>query len=274
MGLQATFPPGVAAVTVNGLHQWDYGRALEIRADDLPAIVEIHFACHGMKDAVVRSCSVIDGVATAIIPDRCLEQTSPITAWVYKVGETSGATTRTIALPIVARPRPQTTATIPDNFSDKYTQAVAGFNKVVEDAKVGNLTVAKSVSADHAEHATKADDANFADCADQAYWAQRVVINGKNPFQAPTETPGQLEGAGYYCIFAEGRAGISSPVFVYWDGSSTLFCGVIGEITSTGETVLDTLYIEGDGSPLVQRTSNGSASPVDEYNFKIVKLWG
>lgn len=277
MALKATFPMGVTGVTVNGLHQWDYGRKLEIHADGLPSIVEVHFACLGMKDAVVRSCAVIDGVATAAIPDRCLEQTTPITAWIYEVGETSGETTRTITLPIIARPRPQSTKTPPEDFSDKYTEAVAGFNAVVEEAAKGNLTVARAVNADYAAKAVEAEEAARASKADVADCATSVEIDGENPFPDPTTATTKLPGSGYYCIIAtHNNNGVSAPVFVYWNGLTQLFCGVIGETAGTGEgTVLDTLFIMANGYLDVQRTTNGNASYADdEYSFKIAKLWG
>ena len=77
MNIKAIIPSGQTEITVNGLHQWDYGQTLEICSNDLPAVIEVHFACSGMTEAVVRSCSSYekDGIqtATAIIPDRCIE---------------------------------------------------------------------------------------------------------------------------------------------------------------------------------------------------------
>ena len=128
MALKVIIPPGLTEVTVNGLHQWDYGREIEIHADNLPAIVEVHFACAGMETAVVRNCAVIGGAITAAVPDICLEQTTPIQAWVYAIGETTGETILTIKLPITSRTKPQPGATIPDDTSDKYTEAIAAMN--------------------------------------------------------------------------------------------------------------------------------------------------
>ena len=105
MSIKATFPAGVDAIIVNGLHQWDYGQQLEIQASGLPAVVEVHFACAGMTEAAVRVCDASSGTAVASIPDTCLEQSSPVTAWVYEVGETSGTTILTVTLPIIARAR-------------------------------------------------------------------------------------------------------------------------------------------------------------------------
>lgn len=131
MNIKATFPAGVDEIIVHGLHQWDYGRKLEIEADDLPAIIEVHFACPGMDEAVVRVCSATGGVATVAIPDRCLEQASPITAWVYEVGENYGQTIKVITLNIMQRARPQAGDDIPVEIADKYTEAVGVMNDTI-----------------------------------------------------------------------------------------------------------------------------------------------
>lgn len=160
--IKAIFPTGVTAMTVNGLHQWDYGQKLEIRAAGLPTLLEVHFSCANMEDAVVRACSVVDGAATAAIPDRCLEQSGPVTAWVYEIGETSGTTILTLTLPIIARARPQLTESIPTDISDKYTEAVAAMNaaaaevsgvvdavnETVRQMEAGEIKVASAAHAD------------------------------------------------------------------------------------------------------------------------------
>lgn len=131
MNLKAIFPSGATELTVNGLHQWDYGRKLDIHAPDLPALVEVHFACPGMDEAIVRVSSAVGGVATVTIPDRCLEQSSPVTAWVYEVGETSGQTIKTLTLNVKARTRPQVAETLTPEICDKYTEAVGAMNEAI-----------------------------------------------------------------------------------------------------------------------------------------------
>lgn len=168
MNIKAIFPPGVSRLIVNGLHQWDYGRKLEIQSDDLPALVEVHFACAGMRDAVVRSCAVLNGVAEAAIPDQCLEQTTPITAWVYEVGETSGATVKTVVLPVIERTQPQPGATIPEQVSDKYTELIAAVNEQVGALQSGDITVNHALLADEATKADRAAQAGYADSAGTA----------------------------------------------------------------------------------------------------------
>lgn len=157
MNIKAIIPAGITEITVNGLHQWDYGRKLEIHSSSSAALIEVHFACVGMNEAVVRSCSVINGVATAAIPDRCLEQTAPITAWVYELDGDSGATTVKINLNVEPRTRPCPSQEIPEGISDKYTEAIQAMNEAVNaaaemmDEKIaiveqGDLTVARAVA--------------------------------------------------------------------------------------------------------------------------------
>ena len=135
MKISAIFPAGVTDITVNGLHQWDYGRELEITADGLPAALEVHFACSGMKEAIVRVCTTLSGSAKVVIPDACLEQAGPVTAWVYVISETTGATTLTVTLPVIPRTKPQTEPTDPETYADKYTEAIAAFIAAADDVK-------------------------------------------------------------------------------------------------------------------------------------------
>lgn len=168
MAIKAMFSPGQTSATVNGLHQWDWGRKLEIHDDSLPALVEVHFACPGMTAAVVRSCAVVSGVTTAVIPDVCIEQTAPIVAWVVAVGEISGETIRTITLPIIQRTRPEPSATIPTSVSDRYTESVAALNTAVAQIEAGAIVSAKATHAADAAYAANAERAGYADEAGYA----------------------------------------------------------------------------------------------------------
>lgn len=178
MSIRAIFQAGQTQITVNGLHQWDYGRKLEIQADDIQSVIEVHFACAGMTEAVVRTCVILGGVAEAAIPDQCLEQTTPITAWVYAVGDTSGATVKTIRLPIIARTKPQPAATVPTDFSDKYTEALAAFNDAVDGLREGQLIALEAEHAAAADHASTATRANHATSADSASLADHATNAG------------------------------------------------------------------------------------------------
>lgn len=205
MTLNAIIPPGVTELTVNGLTQWDYGQKLKIYSTELPAIVEVHFACVGMEEAIVRACSCELGVVEAAIPDHCLQQTTPITAWIYKLGENAAETIVTITMPIIARTKPQAYETPPEEFSDKYTELIGAVNEQVETLKAGAVTVNSArfaVEADHAlaadsageathagtagnaDHATTAGRADLANLAVQATVAKQVTI-GDHSWTAP-----------------------------------------------------------------------------------------
>lgn len=167
MNIIATFLGGQDQVTVNGLHQWDWGRKLEIHDTSLPAVVEVHFACPGMREAVVRTCSVVNGVATAVIPDVCIEQTGPIVAWVVAISETSSETVRTITLPVIDRTRPApSVAQEPAGIDDKYTQLVTAINTQIA---ASTASIQATATSAEAEIQATADDA---EAAIQAYLTQ------------------------------------------------------------------------------------------------------
>lgn len=162
MPIRAVFSLGQTDITVNGLHQWDYGQQLEIRADDLPGVIEVHFACAGMTEAAVRTCSIVNGVGTVAIPDDCLEQTSPILAWIYEIKGTTGKTTKTITLKVIPRAKPLPGESIPTQVSDKYTEAITAMNEQVESLKSGEVVVKSAINARNAEDAEMAKEAKEA----------------------------------------------------------------------------------------------------------------
>ena len=184
MAIQAIIPAGQTKVTVNGLHQWDYGQILEVHDDDLPALVEIHFACAGMDEAVVRSCSNLAGVASAVIPDHCLEQIAPVVAWVYGIDGTAGQTLRTIVMPVIRRTKPAPAGSVPTYISDKYTELVSAIAEQVYALKEGDVVVSRALKADQATvavsateavHAYRADNASAADYAGRAGNADKAT---------------------------------------------------------------------------------------------------
>lgn len=144
MSIKATFPTGVTELTIHGLHQWDYGQTLEIQADDLPANVEVHFACVGMTEAIVRKCTIVKGSAQASIPNICLEQGTPLKAWVCECGESSGETIKTITMPVTQRAKPRT-YTPPEETNEAeggtFLQAFGGSWRPSENLKVIGKTL-------------------------------------------------------------------------------------------------------------------------------------
>lgn len=191
--IKATIPAGMTEAMVNGLHQWDYGQKLVIESERLPGVTEVHFSCGDMKEADVRVCSAVDGTATVSIPNHMLEQSGPITAWVYALSDdgTSGTTIMTLTLPVIARARPkQPSGSIPTEISDKYTEVVAAMNDFIDAATGGTIKVAKAAKADHADTAGHAETAGRADTADCASSIIAEAINSEAATEVPIPTPG------------------------------------------------------------------------------------
>ncbi len=198
--LNAIFLPGQTDITVNGLHQWDYGQKLQISSADLPALIEVHFSCVGMADAIIRPCFVTNGNGTVTIPDMCLEQSSPITAWVFEIDGTKGTTTKAITLPIISRARPLKSEVLPEKIGDVYTEAVTEINGLIGSLTTGDITVAKaekaeeSASADFATEAGTAASANFATEAGTAASANFATSTGQiNGLLIKRDTKGILK---------------------------------------------------------------------------------
>ena len=190
MNLIAIVPAGASEVIVNGLYQWDYGRKLEIQSPDLPATVEVHFACMGMQEAIVRTCSAVSGTAIAAIPDLCLEQNAPIIAWVYAINGTTGATVKTITLPITPRPRPQAEPSIPRETSDAYTEFLSEINRAIKDLKDGAVTVAHALASDNATNANHSNDTD--------------AVLSKDALQEAGHLDNLVKAGRYYCDWSAG----------------------------------------------------------------------
>lgn len=169
MSIKAVFTAGVDALTVNGLHQWDYGQKLEIDIDTNATIIEVHFACVGMREAIVRVCDTTTGRPIARIPDICLEQTTPITAWVFERDENegTGTTTKKIILPIIARTRPSVSEDIPPDISSTYAQLITAVNNAVDRLREGTVKVSNAAHADEAGKADQAESATQATFASE-----------------------------------------------------------------------------------------------------------
>lgn len=173
MALKAIFPPEKDTITVAGLYQWDYGQELEIDAEGLPEVIEVHFSCTNMAEAIVRTCVRENGVYTVSIPDDCLEQTTPITAWIYNFAVTQGKTVKVITLPVVARTRPSVTREVSADDEDHFAQLVTDLNEAVRKLQSGEIKVKEAENADVATTVNgftgKVDEAAFAQVAQKDY---------------------------------------------------------------------------------------------------------
>ena len=174
MAIKALFLSGRNDATTESLYQWDYGQQLEIESPDLGSMLcEVHFACNGMSEAIVRPCTLSAGIGNVTIPDDCLEQSSAITAWIYEKGanEAHGRTRGVITIPVVARTRPGVVRDIPPETNDQYTLLIQEVNDAIDDIENGKVKAKYAGDADtakNAEHATTADSATTAGNANYA----------------------------------------------------------------------------------------------------------
>lgn len=174
MAIKAVFKPGETKTSVQGLYQWDYGQVLEVESPDLiVSNVEVHFSCDTMNEAIVRNCSVLNGVVSAVIPDSCLEQASNVTAWVYVIDGTQGHTALTVTLPIIARKRPSTTDAPTQEHTSKYEELITEVNEAVSALKTGAVVVKRALDADDATYATTAGNASTAGFAQTSATADK-----------------------------------------------------------------------------------------------------
>lgn len=257
MNLQVIIPPGVKALTVNGLCQWDYGRKLEIHAENLPALAEVHFACPGMAEAVVRICDNSEGVIEAVIPDACLEQTAPISAWVFAIDGEEGYTAKTLTLNVEPRTKPQPGAVVPTECQAQYESTLEALNEAYK----------KEEPAEEAGHAVEADRARTADLATEAERAQTAdrTTDANHAFKvnhalrasraATADMVGTTTNAAVtkwaaratladVAMSAESAAvADTSKILDGFDGSFMLTWGDVGFFSEEGFTLEEGLYI-------------------------------
>lgn len=221
MAFKVVFPANTNMVTVSGLFQWDYGQTLEIEDNSLGSeVVEVHFACTNMSEAIVRSCSFSNGVGTVTIPDHCLEQATTITAWVYRIKDTTGYTYKTINLPIAARTRPSKVREIPQEIVDKYTELITEVNEAVENLESGNVTAAKANYAQNANYASSAGNASNANYATSAGNANTANSSNSAKYIHPDiqnavdSTEYIIYEPGIYCVLLENNTARHSE-FIY-----------------------------------------------------------
>lgn len=226
MSIKAIFPAGVTAMTVNGLHQWDYGQELEIEASVLPNIVEVHFACAGMSEAVVRVCQVKNGKTKAAIPDLCLEQRSPVVAWVYRVDDAGGQTILTITLPIIARIKPPAGTSSPQ-VADQYAQLIGLVSDQMDALFSGEAPVGRAFEADYAnkaDHAATADKATNAQRATAADTATKAGHANTAASAAAITTVVPVDKGG------TGLSSVTANMLLLGNGSAPMIPKTIAEV--------------------------------------------
>jgi hypothetical protein len=291
MSVRATFSADAKSVTTKALYQWDYGQRLEIEAADLPAIIEVHFSCSGMNEAIVTSCSVADGLGVVNIPNSCLEQSSQITAWVYEIEGTQGRTTKMIAIPVTARVRPGRTDEIPQEICDKYTELIEQVNDALGTLANGTVITKRAENADKADYATsagnaasasyaqsagqaaqadKANSALSADIAQKAVSVTPLIVWEKNEVGEGVEPaePHIFTIPGQYLI----KVGITDTSSEY-----IAYCGVDIWIIDLKETATTSLTYSGDTFTITYNTSTKTLSvesdnDSSDYGCEILRI--
>ncbi len=245
MAFKIVIPENQHSITVSGLYQWDFGQTLEIECAELGSeLMEVHFACSGMTEAIVRSCSFSVGIGTVTIPDKCLEQANVITAWIYSISGTQGHTVKTIILPVTARTRPSATRDVPAEHVDKYAEAITEINDAVNNLEKGNIIAAKAthaVSADSATTAQSATSASYATSAGSATTAvsadkaSKVVTSLHTSCEVKSgraDVPAKFSATEiYFVVFKEGTTGFNSGIFCAPDQADGVYFSSVGLYT-------------------------------------------
>lgn len=225
MAIKVSFLTGEIEKRTASLYQWDYGQTLEIEAPYLPTVVEVHFACRDMKEAIVCVCSATLGVATVTIPDLCLEHTGEITAWVYGIEGTSGRTMYRITIPIISRARPSRTEANPEKVQDISEQLISEMNEAFEKMVEGNVVVTAANHANTADRASTADTASHASSAQLAEMATKdgdgnVITDTyqrktQGEFQNISSFASEREAGGTYLFQMRVTCDYNGPQYTY-----------------------------------------------------------
>ncbi len=281
MNIKAFIPMGIDEVTINGLHQWDYGRVLEIECAEFGSkIMEIHFSYPGIKSAIPRPCAFADGIGTVAIPDICLEQNNPITAWIYSFDGERGYTVKTLTLSVIPRTKPILGHEVPADTVDRYEELLVEVQEAVDELKEGKITAAHALhaeSATAAETAASADRATTADTAGTAETADYTATAGAIEMQLVamcTITAGEgtgsveLEANKPYLLVYKSNTddAVASGVIVLKSKNGYGHCAlkldkafqVFGFGNSFRSAVLEGSYLDG-ADPNVADTENGTA---------------
>lgn len=105
--LKVKFEEDSRQTVSDALTQWDYGQLLRI--EDIPEVesAEIHFTCKGKRNALIIEADIVDGTATAKIPNELLMEGEEIQAYIYAMTSDSGKTIYTVIIPVKRREKPE-----------------------------------------------------------------------------------------------------------------------------------------------------------------------
>lgn len=207
----------LSSATVYGLDQYDYGQKLELHGLSLPEAVEVHFAIDKSTTEAERRVGITkDGVTTVAIPDKMLEQSRPIVAYVYVTDSVSGKTVRKVTMPINPRQKPQNFVSPDDPLKeDPFRDAVMAVTDATERAKASEKSAEAWAhgSVDYPERDT--DNARYyaeqagadAERAEQVYTRteKELAVILANAANYAVESKSAKEAAGGFAKAAEGH---------------------------------------------------------------------
>lgn len=265
MAIKVHIPTGETSVTVKGLYQWDYGQVLEIECEEIGSeILEAHFACSNMPEAVVRICSFSAGVGTVLVPDECLEQTSPVSVWLCRSDSTQRHTIKTIVLPLTTRTRPSNTRDVPVDYTDTFGLLIEEVNEAIDALENGNVTADKArtattagsattaVSAANATYATSAGHANSAGTANDLVALYHHSIKLTMPVYLKTSDTSPLGTVILHFDICSPQSNISSNsiAWTFLLANAGKRCNYFGKyINGTNEAIVsDYMYKGNDGT--------------------------
>lgn len=129
--LKVKFEEDSRQTVSDALTQWDYGQLLRI--EDIPEVesAEIHFTCKGKRNALIIEADIVDGTATAKIPNELLMEGEEIQAYIYAMTSDSGKTIYTVIIPVKRRKKPEDYSE--PEHQDKLKEIIDKLDKKADD---------------------------------------------------------------------------------------------------------------------------------------------
>lgn len=148
-------------VNAEKVWQYDYGKILRIKGENLPGTAEVHFSLSETSgDSITKVGIATNGTIEVQVPDTMLENNGTpfdynIYAFVYVEDGVSGNTVYRIRIPVKARPKPSDHVT-PDNAdTDPFGDVVKAVNNAAERAATSerNAKTSEDAAAESAKNA-------------------------------------------------------------------------------------------------------------------------
>ena len=148
-------------VNAEKVWQYDYGKILRIKGENLPGTAEVHFSLSETSgDSITKVGIATNGTIEVQVPDTMLENNGTpfdynIYAFVYVEDGASGNTVYRIRIPVKARPKPSDHVTPDNTDTDPFGDAVKAVNDAAERAETSerNAKASEDAAAESAKNA-------------------------------------------------------------------------------------------------------------------------